>query len=49
VRLDFEGGSPDWRLVRVILRDAVGTESWDREQSELAAAALKRLDGTTCQ
>lgn len=49
VRIDFIERMGAWRIVRVIARDAVGTESWEREQTELAEAALKRLAGKTCQ
>lgn len=49
VRLDFVDGSSGWRLIRVIVRDAVATESWHQQQDDLEAAALLRLGGVTCQ
>ena len=48
VRLDFVDGSNGWRLIRIIVRDAVATESWDQQQDDLEAAALLRLGGVTC-
>jgi len=49
VRLDFVEGSTGWRLSRIIVRDAVATESWDQQQNDLEAAAMLRLGGVTCQ
>jgi hypothetical protein len=49
VRLDFVEAANGWRLVRIVALDSVGTESWEREQSQMLAAAMQRLGGKTCR
>jgi hypothetical protein len=48
VRLDFVDSSHGWRLIHIVVHDAVATERWDQQQGDLEAAALRHLGGLTC-